>query len=288
MNVAAVSDSKKSTSNHSFTDLTPEIQQRLAKPSTLLIVDKENVTETITEEKCPDQNATVIFRKLKNCTFTLDARCTKIMFEYCENSTIVLNNKVITAVGEVWRCTGCTIKCNTSMKAFQMDHCSDMTLGYSKRENFHQVVWAACNRFHVLFDDISGSNMTVGMEEMKKIHPDVKEDVDQFIMRFVGGKLLCELIVRLENGFPTTEREAAEWDREQEARVQQLAKDAGITISKKKTEVKVGRNDPCTCGSGKKFKNCCINKPTETKLIPSSQLAAAGSSSSTSTTTAKK
>jgi uncharacterized protein YecA (UPF0149 family) len=23
---------------------------------------------------------------------------------------------------------------------------------------------------------------------------------------------------------------------------------------------KVGRNDPCPCGSGKKFKNCCINK----------------------------
>lgn len=22
---------------------------------------------------------------------------------------------------------------------------------------------------------------------------------------------------------------------------------------------KVGRNDPCPCGSGKKFKNCCIN-----------------------------
>ena len=25
-------------------------------------------------------------------------------------------------------------------------------------------------------------------------------------------------------------------------------------------EEKVGRNDPCTCGSGKKFKQCCMNK----------------------------
>lgn len=25
----------------------------------------------------------------------------------------------------------------------------------------------------------------------------------------------------------------------------------------KKATVKVGRNDPCTCGSGKKFKHCC-------------------------------
>jgi len=25
--------------------------------------------------------------------------------------------------------------------------------------------------------------------------------------------------------------------------------------------VKVGRNDPCPCGSGKKFKKCCIDRP---------------------------
>ena len=31
--------------------------------------------------------------------------------------------------------------------------------------------------------------------------------------------------------------------------------------------MKIGRNDPCPCGSGKKFKKCCMNKtvtPTET------------------------
>ncbi|MFH2203085.1 MAG: SEC-C metal-binding domain-containing protein [Elusimicrobiota bacterium] len=27
-----------------------------------------------------------------------------------------------------------------------------------------------------------------------------------------------------------------------------------------KTEPSVGRNDPCSCGSGKKFKKCCLNK----------------------------
>jgi uncharacterized protein len=33
---------------------------------------------------------------------------------------------------------------------------------------------------------------------------------------------------------------------------------------------KIGRNDPCPCGSGKKYKQCCINKdlpkPTRRKL----------------------
>ncbi|MCA1786995.1 MAG: SEC-C domain-containing protein, partial [Desulfobacteraceae bacterium] len=30
--------------------------------------------------------------------------------------------------------------------------------------------------------------------------------------------------------------------------------------------VKIGRNDPCPCGSGKKYKNCCRNKKKEISL----------------------
>ncbi|MDH1213168.1 SEC-C metal-binding domain-containing protein [Pseudomonas chengduensis] len=26
----------------------------------------------------------------------------------------------------------------------------------------------------------------------------------------------------------------------------------------RREEAKVGRNDPCTCGSGKKYKQCCM------------------------------
>ncbi len=28
-----------------------------------------------------------------------------------------------------------------------------------------------------------------------------------------------------------------------------------------KVQAKIGRNDPCPCGSGKKYKQCCLNKP---------------------------
>ncbi len=28
-------------------------------------------------------------------------------------------------------------------------------------------------------------------------------------------------------------------------------------------EEKIGRNDPCPCGSGKKYKNCCLSKNQE-------------------------
>ncbi|HUD01261.1 MAG TPA: SEC-C metal-binding domain-containing protein [Rhabdochlamydiaceae bacterium] len=34
---------------------------------------------------------------------------------------------------------------------------------------------------------------------------------------------------------------------------------------------KVGRNDPCPCGSGKKFKKCCESK-TQKKSIGSAQI----------------
>ena len=45
---------------------------------------------------------------------------------------------------------------------------------------------------------------------------DYKENFDQFIVRYVEGKLTQELVVRLPNGFPTTDREADDYDRRQE------------------------------------------------------------------------
>lgn len=32
-------------------------------------------------------------------------------------------------------------------------------------------------------------------------------------------------------------------------------------FEKKKIKIKIGRNDPCPCGSGEKLKNCCITNP---------------------------
>jgi len=30
---------------------------------------------------------------------------------------------------------------------------------------------------------------------------------------------------------------------------------------------KTGRNDPCPCGSGKKYKNCCMKMPSGSKKV---------------------
>ncbi|MCC6810746.1 MAG: SEC-C domain-containing protein [Deltaproteobacteria bacterium] len=37
---------------------------------------------------------------------------------------------------------------------------------------------------------------------------------------------------------------------------------ANTGVPARRAQSKVGRNDPCPCGSGKKFKSCCIDKPT--------------------------
>lgn len=37
---------------------------------------------------------------------------------------------------------------------------------------------------------------------------------------------------------------------------------------------KVGRNDPCPCGSGKKFKKCCVDSPAYTAAPVQPQAAA--------------
>lgn len=36
---------------------------------------------------------------------------------------------------------------------------------------------------------------------------------------------------------------------------------AMVQLSKPEKKIKIGRNDPCPCGSGKKYKKCCLNKP---------------------------
>ena len=36
-----------------------------------------------------------------------------------------------------------------------------------------------------------------------------------------------------------------------------IANDGKETIKTSKKSDKVGRNEPCSCGSGKKYKNCC-------------------------------
>ena len=49
----------------------------------------------------------------------------------------------------------------------------------------------------------------------------------------------------------------APMERKQVAKPVDPAGDGANTPMRKSSKEKVGRNDPCPCGSGKKYKNCC-------------------------------
>ena len=52
----------------------------------------------------------------------------------------------------------------------------------------------------------------------------------------------------------------------QEKMIAQMAKYQARHTTYKR-EYKIGRNDPCPCGSGKKYKNCCLASGKYEKII---------------------
>ena len=54
--------------------------------------------------------------------------------------------------------------------------------------------------------------------------------------------------------------------------MEKLLRKAAAQYNKPEKKVKIGRNDPCPCGSGKKYKKCCMNKPqSPVDLVESEQ-----------------
>jgi len=206
---------------------------------------------------------TVYFKDCKDCEWTLNEVCTKLFFENCVNCKVTINQKVVTSVIDVWKCTNFQILCNTSIGSLIADVCKGVNIGYTKKEFLGTIVWTTVYDLVVNFHDTPEHNFVSGTAHMKEEYPELKEETDQFITRVIKDKVLSEKIIRLPNGFPTTVREKKEFDERQERNIQAFAKNAGITIGKKKTGPKVKPNEPCPCGSGKKYKKCCEGKDPE-------------------------
>jgi len=216
----------------------------------------EKDQKIIIEQEGVKYQATLFFKNCKDCDYTINALCTKILIDGCTNTRIVFNGKIVTNIIEIWRCNNFNILANTKIHTLQVDMCRGLTAEFSTRDFFQTIVWAGTHDLSIKFTDAEEHNLIgTGYSQMKTLHPDLNEQTDQIICRFIKGKLASELVVRLQNGYPSTEREAKEFDIRQEAAIKQLAKEAGINI-KRKVEKKPGRNEPCDCGSGKKYKNC--------------------------------
>jgi len=207
-----------------------------------------------------DAAATLYFKGCKDGEYTIDTLCTKILFESCDNLKISFNGKIVTGLVDIWKCNNITFHSNAKIGTLQVDICKGITGTFKSKELFTQCVWAGVFDLSLSFEDAPDQTCKTGFDLMQKDHAksmNLNEQVDQFIVRFVKEKINCELIVRLTNGFPTTEREARDFDRRQEENMRKYAEAAGITIAKKKPAFKKpGPNEPCHCGSGKKYKKC--------------------------------
>eukprot|EP00158_Paraphelidium_tribonemae_P009466 Partr_v1_DN28874_c3_g1_i3_m34247 putative Adenylate cyclase associated (CAP) C terminal len=207
---------------------------------------------------------------IKSCTdstFAVDTTCTKIFVEGCKNVKLTFNGRIMTHTLEIWKCENVEAFINTSVQTLQIDISNGVAVTYTKSPDFNRLVWSAVERLSLQFLDLPEQSLTTGSSVMAEVNKSINVETDQFIARILPNKvsgrpqLVNELIVRLENGFPTTEREARQFDERQEANLQALAKQIlgdDIVLGKKKDSgPKIGRNDPCKCGSGKKYKKCC-------------------------------
>jgi len=229
-----------------------------------------------------EPNCVLYIRNCENCSFVVNVHSTKVMIEGCVNCRVALNGKVITNTAEVWKCKNVELKSAVKL-SMQVDLCDGLKVRYAKHVDMVQVVWAGMNDFEMAFDDGDAKTHPVlltGLKQMGEKFPDgVNAELDQFIIRTVEGSLLEERIVRLPNGFPTTDREADAFDREsakKDEAMKQVARNmikenpavfGGVKppTAQKFKDKKPKPNEPCSCGSAKKYKKCCMAADEEEK-----------------------
>ena len=123
---------------------------------------------------------------------------------------------------------------------------------------------------------------SVGLRGYAQVDPKVeykREGMRLFDTMWIGvGNYVTDLIFKMEQldesfvGSTWVETAAIKEDAAPASEIerQQQAAIAGTEADKKlepirNREPKVGRNDPCPCGSGKKYKNCCMRKCTASR-----------------------
>jgi len=218
-------------------------------------LNQKGKKETLNDTSVLPQ-ATVFFKNCHDCEYTLDAMCTKVLIESCHNTTIVFKQKIITSIIEIYKTDNFNLDIQTKVETLQADVCNGLNVKYKSKEMYQSMVWAGVKGLSLHFVE-ENYTLNTGFDEMEKLHGELKLTIDQFITRWVKDSLITERVIRLDNGFPTTEREKKVYDDRQEEALQKLAKDAGINIGKK-SEKKIPPNSICPkCKSGLKYKKCC-------------------------------
>jgi len=177
------------------------------------------------------------FKSCSEGNYIIDHRTTKVLIEDCHNCTFNFNSSVLTQCTEVWKCQNVIINSVNAVKTLQLDLSSGFTLNLPTLEQCGTIVWNSVEDLKVNITATPEHNIITGFKQMKELFPDSNLVLDQFIMRFLNNQIACERCIRLKNGFLSTEREAAEWDRRndlmKERFIENFLKEGGITINKK-------------------------------------------------------
>jgi len=228
--------------------------------ATAVIYNEKGQKTTLDGERVKS-NHTVVFKDCNDGEYVVSSVCTKITLDNCHNVTLTVQEKVLTQITEVYKCSNLTLHLNTEVKTVQIDKSNAVSTHFAAKSHFHHLVWAGTDDVKVHFKDAPEHSLHTGFTHMQQKQPNkpINPDIDQFIIQFHEGELLNEKVVRFENGFPTTQREKTEYEERQKRNMEAFAKQAGIQFyrTEKKEARAPGRNEECTCGSGKKYKKCC-------------------------------
>jgi len=209
----------------------------------------------------PDE--VISFSGCKNCEYTIDARCTKIFVERCENFLLRLNGLILTHTIEIDACEKLNLLAYTKIGTLQVERSSKINLLVQDPQHFSGfMIWAGCYMLRLQVED-AVMNCDFGLTQ--KLDPTINIERTQFkVWLNSQGKLSCDKIIRLENGFPTTKREDDEHERRKEEKLNDFAQRMGVTVNRKEGAVggRIKPNEPCPCGSGQKYKKCCQNGAT--------------------------
>jgi len=246
-------------------DISPEEQVKLqallgnAKATNMKTYAHQTGVKKVLTKSDYDRKATLVFQGCNDCEYTLDYLCTKVFVQVCNNFKLIIDKKVVTQTVEFYKCNNVTMQANKKIRTCQVDMSNNVKLVYKTRDNIDGVIWAGCEDLMVRVED-ADKVLKTGFKEVSEEFADLNIERSQFKIEWLNGKLQQDKLVRLDNGFPTTVREANEYERKQEAAIQDIAKRMGITINRKKEDIegkKPKRNDPCICGSKRKYKKCC-------------------------------
>jgi hypothetical protein len=175
-----------------------------------VIEDRKGEKLELTPENLPEL-AVVMVRKCTDCQIVISAgvAAVKLMLEGCSGTAVTLEGKVLTESLEVWGCTACELQIASPLKTVQVDACNGLKLQYRRASDFDRCLSAGAFALALSFLDTPNLDGTVDLADLRAQMPDkaLSAESDQFITRNVGGTLMTELIIRLSNDFPTTQRE---------------------------------------------------------------------------------